>query len=268
LTDPIQFEEAEPLAPTEEPALTCAACGCTITQRYFEVNGKVACGACEERVTSERSSRRPTRFLKALSLGILAGGVGAGIYYAVSAATGYEFGLIGIVVGFLVGAAVKHGAGGRGGRTYQVMAVILTYVAIVSTYVPYMIRGWEEKSAKEEAAVSSPQAAPPSPPVDSAQTGPSVAAAAAPATSATASTAPAASERAGDPEDSTAAPTLGGFLLAILMLVGIILAVPFLGGASNLMGLAIIGFSLWEAWKLNRAPPLVVRGPFSVDAGG
>ena len=40
--------------------------------------------------------------------------------------------LIAIVVGLFVGRAVRWGSGGRGGRLYQGLAVVLTYLAIVS----------------------------------------------------------------------------------------------------------------------------------------
>ena len=66
----------------------------------------------------------------------LAAAVGAGIYYAVRALTGYEFGLIAIVVGFLVGGAVRMGSGHRGGVPYQLLAMFLTYASIVSTFIP------------------------------------------------------------------------------------------------------------------------------------
>ena len=68
--------------------------------------------------------------------GGLAGSV---LYYAILAMSGYEFGLIAIVVGMAVGKAVNWGAYGRGGWRYQTMAIALTYLAIVSSYVPLII---------------------------------------------------------------------------------------------------------------------------------
>ena len=44
------------------------------------------------------------------------------------------------------------------------------------------------------------------------------------------------------------------------------MALPFLSGLENLMGLAIIAFGLYEAWKINRATPLAVTGPFDAKA--
>jgi hypothetical protein len=51
-----------------------------------------------------------------------------------------------------------------------------------------------------------------------------------------------------------------GFLLAFAM------AAPFLGGFENIIGIFIIGFALWEAWKINRRTPMQIEGPFRLGA--
>jgi len=40
------------------------------------------------------------------------------------------------------------------------------------------------------------------------------------------------------------------------------LAAPFLAGASNIMGIIIIGIGLYEAWKFNKR--VIVNGPFKL----
>jgi ABC-type uncharacterized transport system permease subunit len=50
------------------------------------------------------------------------------------------------------------------------------------------------------------------------------------------------------------------------MLLALTLALPFLGGLENAMGLLIIGIGLYEAWKVNRIPALSVSGPYAVGA--
>ncbi len=35
-------------------------------------------------------------------------------------------------------------------------------------------------------------------------------------------------------------------------------------GIHNPIGLLIVGFALWEAWKINKRVPLVFSGPFAV----
>jgi hypothetical protein len=41
-------------------------------------------------------------------------------------------------------------------------------------------------------------------------------------------------------------------------------AAPFLMGFQNIIGLLIIGFGLWEAWKFNRRVDAVITGPYTV----
>lgn len=52
--------------------------------------------------------------------------------------------------------------------------------------------------------------------------------------------------------------------------VAILYATPFLMGIENLIGLLIIAFALYEAWKLNRKTELKITGPYRVAgaAGG
>lgn len=50
----------------------------------------------------------------------------------------------------------------------------------------------------------------------------------------------------------------------VLMIAAITLAAPFLEGIKNFLGILIIGFGLWEAWKLNKRGELTINGPFSV----
>ena len=115
----------------------CAACGQALGGSYYEVGGRVCCAACQERLVAAFAGRPgPAGFLRAAAAGLGAAAVGSAIYFAVRAATGYQFGLISILVGFLVGKAVHWGCGGRGGWPYQTLAVLLTYLAIVSTYLP------------------------------------------------------------------------------------------------------------------------------------
>jgi hypothetical protein len=39
---------------------------------------------------------------------------------------------------------------------------------------------------------------------------------------------------------------------------------PFLGGTENVIGWFIIAIGLYQAWKLTRALPIEVLGPFSL----
>ncbi len=149
----LRFDRAEydEVAPAD---FRCSACGESVWKTYYAVNGQTFCERCKADL--EMSASRGSgaaRFLKAALLGFGAGAVGAGVWYAVRATTGYELGLIAIGVGFIVGAAVRKGSGGRGGWRYQTLAIFLTYFSIVSTYVPDVMSGFREMAEKEQEAV-------------------------------------------------------------------------------------------------------------------
>lgn len=150
MTD-MQFDRAEFKG---DPApVTCASCGSAIRSAYYQVGQAIACEQCRWRIESDATGGSSVgRFLKATVLGVMAAAVGAGVYYAVRALTGYEFGLIAIVVGVLVGGAVRMGSAHRGGVPYQLLAMFLTYASIVSAYIPEIAKGFRESAVAEEAA--------------------------------------------------------------------------------------------------------------------
>jgi hypothetical protein len=52
--------------------------------------------------------------------------------------------------------------------------------------------------------------------------------------------------------------------IMLLFTFAIALALPFLAGIENLIGILIIGFALWEAWKLNQRQSLPISGPYQL----
>jgi len=227
----LQFDRAEfSGAPA---SASCSACQRAIVRQYYEVNGAVVCTDCRQQITrSATEGSGVRRFARALVAGTAAGALGSLVYFGISKLTGYEFGLISILVGLGVGAAVRWGCYGRGGKLYQALAVALTYLAIVSTYVPDVIEGF--KGAGDEQSVAAASAEP--------------------------GVAEVADTSAGQSESDTP-PTLGGFVVALAFVMFVACAAPFLAGVQNLMGIAIIGFGLWEAWKINKRAELTITGP-------
>jgi hypothetical protein len=233
----LQFNRAEYAdAPS---AATCTACTRPIENRYYEVNGAVVCALC--RVQLDQRSKQgsgPVRFVRAAGAGVLAGILGSLLYFIVGKSTGYEFGLIAIVVGFAVGAAVKWGCYGRGGPLYQTLAIVLTYLAIVSTYVPAVIEGLSKADTDATASVSAP--------------------------------AEGARQAFGDQAEASASPSadepvsLGMVSLSLALVLMIACVAPFLAGLENIMGLLIIGFGLYEAWKINKRSVLSITGPHTL----
>jgi hypothetical protein len=232
----LDFQKAE-FEPGAAAAAECATCKAPLVGGYYLVGGVATCERCKtQRELDQQSASGSGRFLRATAFGAGAAAVGSAIWYAVRVVTEYEVGLIAIVVGLMVGGAVRAGSRHRGGPLYQVLAVTLTYVGICAQYVPDVVQALRKMSTEEHSAAASP-------------------APAAPAT-----TAPAAPPT---PEATPAgAPSLPAVLLAFGVVLALALAAPFLGGFQNLIGILIIGFALWEAWKMNRRVPLVIEGPF------
>jgi hypothetical protein len=143
--DELQFDRVVNDSPADtasaRPAATCVACKKPIVSDYFQLNGKVTCANC--RVAIEEAVSTPNGlapFARAAGLGILAAIAGAAIYYGVIALANLEIGIIAIAIGYMVGWAVRKGAGGRGGLRFQVLAVVLTYWAVGLAYAPLILR--------------------------------------------------------------------------------------------------------------------------------
>jgi hypothetical protein len=239
--DALRFDE--PVPGPEIPS--CARCQSAITAAYYEVNGHVVCAGCKSAVEQPPGGSSTSRLLRAAVYGLGGAILGAGIYYAILAITGYEIGLVAIVVGWLVGRGVQTGSRGMGGWAYQTLAVALTYLAIVSTYIPFIVKSALEEPSKASAAAAAPAAGTPAPGADSVTVEPAAAIT----------------------TDSTQRPmTAGRFALGLLALIAIAAAAPFLAGVENILGLVIIGFALYQAWQMNRRTPLTINGPFAVGA--
>jgi hypothetical protein len=236
-TADLQFERAQfDDAPTR-PA--CLMCDAPLFGSYFEVNGQTVCEKCTFLLKdAENQGSGAGRALRATGAGLGAAIAGCVLYWAILAMSGYEFALIAIVVGFLVGKAVHWGSHGKGGWRYQTLAVVLTYLAIVGSYIPLMVAEILKQPTEQSEAAQGGQAE---------------------AATAETVTPSAAGE---------AAPAPGSLLLALGVLLGIALAAPFLGGVENLLGIIIIGVGLYEAWKLNRHQPVVITGPHVLASTG
>jgi hypothetical protein len=250
-TAALQFDHAE-FQPGSAP-MTCAVCQERVFREYFQINDKVACTTCRYRLEATAVEGSGLgRFVCAAGAGLAAAIGGAALYYAISALTGYEFGLIAIVVGFAVGRAVQWGSDRRGGWKYQTLAMVLTYVAIASTYIPSILTAIRESPAEAAASVSAPGS--------SSEPG-----AAAPAPDAASPAAAAASAAPATPVDTPQkGSSVGGFVLALALLLAFACAAPFLSGVQNLIGIVIIGIGVYEAWKLNKRVPLVISGPHAI----
>jgi hypothetical protein len=230
----LQFDRAE-FTSAPASSVMCASCNQSIIQSYHEAGGKTICSSCREAITSASESGGAGRFLRALAVGFGAAIVGSIVWWGVRKVTGYEIGLISIGIGIGVGRAVRWGGGNRGGWKYQLLAVLLTYASIAGNYMPDVIteiaKGVDAKDSGTITATA---------PATAGKTTPVKASAA------------------------TGSVEFGTLLLGLGAIFLMAAASPFLAGAGNIIGLLIIAFGLWEAWKTNRRIDLVINGPYSV----
>jgi len=229
--------------------MTCKACGSVLSDTYYVVNGHIVCEKCRRSVETDwNRGGSAGRFGKALALGVLAMIACSIVWYLVLKATDSQWGILAVVVGLVIGGAVRKGSNGRGGWRYQTLAIFLTYTAIVSSYVPFIIQEVRAHNAQVT------KATPPTAKTLPAKTLPVV------DSTTTASTS----------TGSTTASKIGplGFVIGIVVLLAVLYATPFLAGIQNLIGVLIIGFALYEAWKLNRRAELKVSGPHRVSMTG
>jgi len=240
LEDGLAFDRAE-FNEGARRTLSCGFCNQDLYKNYFEVNGRTACERCRYEVEQQLTGHSPgMRFTRAFAAGMAAAGIGAAIWYAVAALTGYEFGLIAVAVGVLVGYAVRWGSRGTGGWVYQSLAIFLTYMSIVSTYVPTMIAEMQKMAESDQQVAVVQQS------------------------DASAESVEVSESTSGAVESDTGKVTLGGMIVGFSALLVLAAAIPFLGGFENIIGLLIIGFALYEAWKINRRTPLQISGPYRI----
>ena len=235
-SDAPQFATAEYSNKAAETV--CKACAQKITGPYYRVNGVPACASCAQRLKERLPQDSHQAFARAVLLGIGAAIVGFGIYVAFALSTGWMVGYISLLVGLLFCWVIVFGSGGVGGRRYQVVAVLLTYMAVSLAAVPIAISAhMKARSAQQHAQVNAATAQDTTQPQTS---GPG----AAPA-----------------PKKSVAA-TLG-----VLVLVG--LASPFLEMVEpmqGIIGLIILLVGVQIAWKITAARKLDIAGPINEPA--
>ncbi len=258
--DDLQFEQAEfadESTAGSEQASWCISCKEPITDVYFEAGGGIVCTPCRDKIeTMFHGGSRLTRMLKALVFGTIGAAAGAFLYHAIMTITGLNIGLVAVVVGVIVGGAVKAGSANRGGLFYQFLAVFLTYSAIVAMYaVPAIIEAFRrDPDAAKAARVANgdnarPAAKPQAEGEDRPQPGPVV-------------------DRPRNADQPRLNPVRVMVVFGVIaaMMIGLAYSIPVeIAIASPISGL-IFGFALWEAWKINRKARLAFNGPFRLDA--
>jgi hypothetical protein len=228
----LQFQYAEPIAASgASAAQRCVACQGPITESYYHASGRVVCPACAASIQQGHQQPPAYSFPRALLFGGAAALAGCAIYAIVAIATGMEIGLVAILVGVMVGKAIRRASGGFGGRQQQILAVLLTYFSIATSYIPVIIWDIAHKSKIEAAQTVKSDAA------------------------------------SSDRPDSRNAMPAGKAILYLLALGAV---APFLSlttGVSGIISLFIIFIGLKQAWRLTGRSEILVMGPYQTAGG-
>jgi hypothetical protein len=253
--DSLQFDHVEPAShggadPGSTPAAdACSICHGSLLEEYYRIGGKPVCASCKLTIERQILGTGGARTVfRAILWGVGGGALGAGIYYGIREVTGYEIGLIAMVVGLLVGGAVRKACGGRGGVVYQGLAVFLTYLSIGTTYLPPIYSALKKNN--QERLVQK-----------TAATRTSSAASAAGEATATA--------EIGRPPATAPRMAFGLALiyLCLMAFAGAMIA-PVMVGFEAPMSFIILAIALYEAWRINKRPAISFVGPIRVSAWG
>jgi hypothetical protein len=158
--DELQFRRAQPIDSAEPPAAkTCAACTQLVAGEHYQVQNQVICASCAAKIRAGQQSQKPVPLFRAVIYGVGAALAGC-ILYAIPLAMGFQIGIVALVVGYMVGKAIRHASYGTGGRAQQVLAVVLTYLAISASIVPALVFMGVKQGAARAAQKKPPEVQP------------------------------------------------------------------------------------------------------------
>jgi hypothetical protein len=194
----------------------------------------MVCPLCAGRIRAGQEAAPPLSLMRAALYGGGAALAGCALYAAVAIVLHAEIGLIAILVGWMVGKAIRHGSYGRGGRPQQILAVALTYFAITTSYIPVILyhaatnprRVEQGRQAQTNGAPASPNAP--------AKAGPRM--------------------------------SVAGAALFLLVLTAVAPFLSLTSGVSAWISLFIIFIGLQYAWRLTARREIVLTGPFQAEA--
>jgi hypothetical protein len=255
--DHLQFDRAVQSEAPNAGGLTCAICTTPLRTEYYHVAEQPACAACKdtarrENQKAETQRRHPGILARSFGFGLVAAIAGAILYFAVIAITGWEIGLVAIVIGFMVGAAVRKGSGNAGGRRFQWLAVILTYFAVGLAYTPLAFKSFAEGGSPTDVVA------------DSTGTGGTTAA----NDTAAIATQPTNPASTAAQDTSASAPSMA-VALGFTFLFIFALPVMYVVGSmpSGLISAIIILVGMQQAWKMTAKADVPITGPYKLGQG-
>jgi hypothetical protein len=234
--DALQFQRAEYAGAGPD----CSFCKKAAGPSYYQVGKATACPACAAQLHRLQTKPDGNLMFKAALYG-LGAAVAGSILFALISLTGFQFSIVAILVGYMVGKAMVRATRGRSSRACQVMAVVLTYGAITTSYLPVMISAAVKQHKKRTTTA---------------------------AAGGTTQTTP---QPAGKRDPINPGRAVAGLGAAIVILIGFSFILPFLVLAhsplSGLINLFIIFIGLSKAWRLTTPFRVPILGPYTGTAG-
>jgi hypothetical protein len=219
----------------------CRFCQQPIAANYYRLNGAMACSNCAQRVQSQIPKDSQADYVRGLLFGIGAAVAGLVLYATFEITTGIIIGYLSLAVGWMVGKAMMKGSNGRGGRRYQIAAVLLTYASVslaaIPVWIHYAGEHRHERHASQQQQRSDGNSA-------------------------------AESESGPQSESAPARPPMNQSK-ALLQLAFLGLASPFLELADPVhgaIGLFILFIGIRIAWQTTRAALPILDGPFPLSS--
>ena len=197
----------------------------------------MACEGCAQQLESQLPKDSHAAYVRGMLFGLGAAILGMILYAGFTIVTGFYIGYVSLAVGWLVGKAIMLGSKGVGGRRYQIAAVILTYAAVSITAIPIAL-SYKAKESSEPSAIHSKQQ-------------------------------PATDGQSTPPDQTQTAPS-HSFGAALLQLLLLGLASPFLelqDPFHGIIGLVILIVGIRFAWKITAGSAhATIDGPYNVSA--
>jgi hypothetical protein len=137
----------------------CVICARPIVDSYYHAQGQVVCPACAKAVEAGQNAPPVHTLAKSFAYGLGAALAGTALFSIVWMVTDYQLALIAILIGFMVGKAVRKGSKGLGGRPQQIMAVLLTYFSISASYIPVSVYHYSKEGSHKTEPVEQTNAA-------------------------------------------------------------------------------------------------------------
>ncbi|MEN6624851.1 MAG: hypothetical protein ABFD69_01340 [Candidatus Sumerlaeia bacterium] len=290
--------QLQPIQPPGGPG-DCAICHRPIADDYFMLNSEPWCASCHAKEGTIKPKLTFGTFMRGVVFGVGAAILGGGLWALTAIITGYELGLVAIVVGLIVGYGIRLGGRNMGGRAFQFLALIMTFYTLAYANIPIIIHvmmkdpeisqqvsGWfkEENKKIEQVRARAKVAAENESDTTTLE---AVAAAARSDQSSSATLAmadedestsaavEAAAAGAASGEDEATAPRKRmGFAKALVILILLLVALVTIGPPAiyvmliigSPMSAVFLAIALWEAWRINRREDRVFAGPFRKEA--